>query len=182
MVGDDGRLDEARELESAVAVCDASLDRTAALIDDSLLERGDRLRMLETIREFAMERLEESGEATEVRRRHAEHFLALAEQAQPHLRGSPREWLDRLQRDHDNLRTAFDWFEAENELRAAQLDGTRQQVETVVVVEGPILDGDRCFEHHRGHRTKRHHDSMIAMLRDIRKQGSVAIVYEEVLR
>ena len=58
----------------------------------------------------------------------------------------------------------------------------RQQVETVVVVEGPILDGDRCFEHHRGHRTKRHHDSMIALLRDIRKQGSVAIVYEEVLR
>jgi predicted ATPase/class 3 adenylate cyclase len=103
-------------LDAAEAVTMADLDTLQALLDKSLVRRREnRFWMLETIREFAMERLEESGEATEVRRRHAEHFLALAEQAQPHLRGSPREWLDRLQRDHDNLRTAFDWFEAEGE-------------------------------------------------------------------
>ena len=45
--------------------------------------------MLETIREYAVERLEESGEVDELRRRHAAYFLALAEEAEPNLRGSP---------------------------------------------------------------------------------------------
>jgi tetratricopeptide (TPR) repeat protein len=74
--------------------------------------------MLETIREYAHERLEASGDAKELRRRHAEHFLALAEEAEPHLRRDTLEWLDRLDREHDNLRAALDRLEAsgDNEL------------------------------------------------------------------
>jgi predicted ATPase len=70
--------------------------------------------MLETIREYAAERLELSDEASTLRRRHAEHFLALAEEAEPNLIGVGRhaEWLDRLERDHDNFRAALDWLEA----------------------------------------------------------------------
>ena len=77
--------------------------------------------MLETIREYALERLEESAEATALRRRHAEHFLRLAEEAEPNLIGvgSHTEWLDRLERDHGNFRAVADWFEAAGENESA---------------------------------------------------------------
>jgi tetratricopeptide (TPR) repeat protein len=74
--------------------------------------------MLETIREYALERLEESGEKEALRRRHAHHFLALAEEAEPHLLGSPKAWLERLDREHDNFRAALDTLE---ELGESQL-------------------------------------------------------------
>jgi len=111
-------------LEAAGEVTDADLDTLQSLVDKSLLRhREDRFSMLETIREYAGERLEASGEAEELRRRHAQHFLALAEEADPHLRGSPKEWLDRLEREHDNLRAALDWLagagERERVLRLA---------------------------------------------------------------
>jgi len=94
-------------LESAVRVCDATLDGVAALIDDSLLERaGERLRMLETIREYAVEQLDSSKDADAIRRRHAEHFLELAESDPlPNQAG----WLARLDAEQDNLRAALDW-------------------------------------------------------------------------
>ncbi|HYN18686.1 MAG TPA: tetratricopeptide repeat protein, partial [Actinomycetes bacterium] len=104
-------------LASAEGVIEADLDTLQSLVDKSLVRRtGDRFWMLETIREFAAERLEGSGEADEVRRRHADYFLALAEEAYPHvkvesLRGG-RLWLDRLESEVDNLRMALDWFEA----------------------------------------------------------------------
>jgi predicted ATPase len=106
-------------LEAAEEVAEADLDTLGSLVDKSLLRhREDRFRMLETIREYAHERLEASGDAKELRRRHAEHFLALAEEAEPHLRRDTLEWLDRLDREHDNLRAALDRLEAsgENEL------------------------------------------------------------------
>jgi predicted ATPase/class 3 adenylate cyclase len=104
-------------LEAAEEVAGADLDTLESLVDKSLVRIRERNRfwMLETIREYAAERLEESGEAEELRRRHAEHFLALAEEAEPHLRGDPKEWLDRLQPDHDNLRAALDHLEAAGE-------------------------------------------------------------------
>jgi predicted ATPase/class 3 adenylate cyclase len=97
-------------LEAAEAVAGADLDTVAALVDKSLVRvrDGDRYWMLETIRDYAVERLERSGEAEQVGRRHAEYFLALAEEADRHLRGSPKEWLDRLEAEHDNLRAAYD--------------------------------------------------------------------------
>jgi non-specific serine/threonine protein kinase len=76
---------------------------------------------LETIGEYAAERLEKSNEADELRRRHAEHFLALAEEAEPHLFGreESREWLDRLDREHDNLRAALDHLQTFGETELA---------------------------------------------------------------
>ena len=110
--------------EAAEEVCDADPDTLQSLLDKSLLRKreseiGPRYWMLESIREYASERLEASGEAEELRSRHAEHFLALAEDAYPHLRGSPKEWLDRLEEEHDNLRAAIDLLEASGETELA---------------------------------------------------------------
>jgi predicted ATPase len=109
-------------LEAAEQVAEADLDTLQSLVDKSLLRHtGERFWMLETIREYAAERLEESGEAEELRRRHAEDFLALAEEAEPHLFGreESREWLDRLGREHDNLRAAIDHLQAFGETELA---------------------------------------------------------------
>jgi predicted ATPase/class 3 adenylate cyclase len=100
-------------LEAAEAVVDAELDTLQSLVDKSLVRlRGERFWMLETIREFAVERLEASGEADELRQRHAEHFLALAEEAAVHVRTDSQEWIDRLEGEHDNLRAALDRLDA----------------------------------------------------------------------
>ncbi len=64
--------------------------------------------MLETIHEYAREKLEESGEAEEIGRVHAQYFLAMAEEAEPELTGSEQvEWMERLEAEHDNMRTAL---------------------------------------------------------------------------
>jgi predicted ATPase len=99
-------------LEAAEAVCDANVDTLSSLLDKNLLRRDEsRYRMLETIREFARERLDQAADADEIRRRHAEHFLAFALEAQPELvRRDQREWLNRLEAEHDNLRAALTWL------------------------------------------------------------------------
>jgi predicted ATPase/class 3 adenylate cyclase len=103
-------------LETGERVADADLDTLQSLVEKSLVRRtDDRFWMYETIREFALERLEQSGEADVIRRRHAEHFLELAEEAEPHLRHESGEWLDRLEAEHDNVRAALDLFEAVGE-------------------------------------------------------------------
>jgi len=107
-------------LEAAGKVVGADLDTMQSLVEKSLLRHADeRFWMLETIREYAAERLEASGGAEEMRRRHAEHFLALAEEVEPHLRVEFKEWPDRLEREHDNLRASLDWFEAAGETQLA---------------------------------------------------------------
>jgi predicted ATPase len=103
-------------LEAAEAVAGADVDTLQSLVDKSLLRHtGDRYWMLETIREFAAERTDDDA-----RRRHAKYFLALAEAAEPHLPAYEREWVDRLEREHDNLRAALDWLEAEHETESLQ--------------------------------------------------------------
>jgi predicted ATPase/class 3 adenylate cyclase len=103
-------------LEASEEVAEAGLDTLQSLVDKSLLRHTfERFWMLETIREYAVERLEDSGDGDELRRRHAEHFLALAEEAEPNLRGNPKEWLDPLEREHDNLRAALDSLAASSE-------------------------------------------------------------------
>jgi predicted ATPase/class 3 adenylate cyclase len=99
--------------------------------DQSLLRRlpdyeEPRFLMLQTIREFATERLVESGEADTIRRRHLEAFIELADSAQPHLFGGQRgEWLDRLEIDHDNFRAALDWAISVGDARGAMELATR---------------------------------------------------------
>jgi predicted ATPase/Flp pilus assembly protein TadD len=93
-------------LDAAEAVAGAELDVLEALVQKSLVRHsGERFWMLETIRGYALERLRELGEADALRRRHAEWFLAFAEQAEPHLDGADQaEWLGRLEEDVANLR------------------------------------------------------------------------------
>ena len=100
-------------VESAEAVCDAGVDEVEALVEHSLVRRWEtgRLGMLETIRELALEKLEQSREADAVRRRHAEHYLELARSANlslDALRKGPQRH-DLVLPEQHNLRAAIDW-------------------------------------------------------------------------
>jgi predicted ATPase len=111
-------------LEAAEAVCGAGvLDGLAALADQSLIARaGPRFTMLETLREYALERLSESGEARAVRRRHGAWCLALATEADQGLAGpASREWLERLDADRDNLHAAVGNAVADGDSDTARL-------------------------------------------------------------
>jgi tetratricopeptide (TPR) repeat protein len=78
--------------------------------------------MLETIREFALERLQDSGEEAVVRRQHAAYFLSLAEEAAAELNGTRRtEWLNQLEDEHDNLRAALRWSKEHQEQTGLRL-------------------------------------------------------------
>jgi predicted ATPase/DNA-binding CsgD family transcriptional regulator/Tfp pilus assembly protein PilF len=104
------------------------LDLLGRLVDKSLVvSRADdsegelRYRMLEPIRQYGREKLEDSDEeASETRRRHAAWFVALAEMAAPKLKGRQQVvWLKRLEEDHDNLRAAMRWLLEEGEVESA---------------------------------------------------------------
>jgi predicted ATPase/class 3 adenylate cyclase len=114
-------------LEAAETVCNAEgdldieiLDGVGSLVDSSLVRPGEtsdgepRFRMLETVREYALERLEASSETSVTRRRHRDYYRVLAERVAAELRG-PRDaqLFDRLELEHGNLRAALDWCEAE---------------------------------------------------------------------
>src|SRR2546422_8441692 len=101
------------------------IDGLDQLADQSLVRRipdlsEPRFLMLQTIREFAAEQLEQSDEAGAIRDRHGAAFIALAKQAQSHVFGSQRkEWLERLEMEHDNLRAAGDWTVATGDAKKA---------------------------------------------------------------
>ena len=110
-------------LDAAEAVCtdavlavDEVLDTLSALVDKSLVvvatgEAAARYRLLEPVRQYAVERLRESGEQDTARRRHGEYFLMVVEAAEPHIFavGHDSEWMRVLETEADNLRGAFDW-------------------------------------------------------------------------
>ncbi len=112
-------------LEAVEALCIAlddgetaerTLDRVASLIDKSLLQQIEiegqepRLVMLETIREYGVERLNVNGETEAAQQAHAEYYLTLAEKAEPELAGPQQSvWLERLEREYDNLRAVLQW-------------------------------------------------------------------------
>lgn len=108
-------------LEAAEGICSEApltpptlLDVLTRLVDRSLVNverQGDdtRFRMLETIREYACEKLDAAGETARLSQRHRDFFIAFAEQAEPQLKGAAQfEWLDRLEVEHDNWRAAWD--------------------------------------------------------------------------
>ena len=139
-------------LEAVEAVCNAdgdlsseAVDGVAALVDQSLLRQIDsvdgvpRFTMLETIREYALERMVEQGEREMLRSRHAAYYLAFAEQAEPNLRGPQQAgWLDRLEAEHDNLRAALAWS-LEEPNRSGNT--ARGGVMVVLVLSGPFRRG-----------------------------------------
>jgi predicted ATPase len=96
-------------LEAAEEVAEADLDTLQSLVDKSLIRFADgRFWMLETMREFALERLEETGGGEDLRHRHSAYFLELGELAKPELQASSSSiWFDRLQAEHDNIRAAL---------------------------------------------------------------------------
>jgi predicted ATPase len=120
-------------LEAVQAVCvldaaktssetddEAALQQLAQLVDKSLVQAQQgiggepRFSMLETIHEYATEQLEASGEAAAVQQRHADYFLRMALEAAPQMYGPEREvWMERLDREEANLRTALDWSRAD---------------------------------------------------------------------
>ena len=119
LLGPDERLAFARlgvfsggcTLEAAEHVCDVTLESLATLVDNNLLRRRDgRFTMLETVRRFAVDRLEDAG-ATQVCRRHAEWLTELAEaMVEGTFAGEDATvWLDRIQPEHDNIRAALTW-------------------------------------------------------------------------
>jgi tetratricopeptide (TPR) repeat protein len=129
-------------LEAVAAVCNVDdglpldvLDGIAALVNHSLLHQIEglapegylesRFTMLETIREYALDRLAAAGESETSHQLHAGHYLALAEAAEPELqRAQQGLWLQRLENEHDNLRAALQWaFESGRVELAAQLAG-----------------------------------------------------------
>ncbi len=110
-------------LEAIEAICNPdgdlpfdTLEGVESLLDKSLmyqeegLEGESRFRMLETIREYAHEKLLHSGEAAALRDRHLAFFLGLAEKAEPNIWGSRQvKWLNRLASEYGNLRAALEW-------------------------------------------------------------------------
>ena len=92
------------------------MDDITSLIDKSLLQQTEqegeevRLVMLETIREYGLELLSTSGEMETARQVYATYYLALAEEAARGYKSpQPAEWLERLEREHDNLRATMEW-------------------------------------------------------------------------
>jgi len=105
-VGPGGAVEEGEVLDILSALVDKSL-----VVAETTAEARVRYRMLESIRQYAQERLEEGGEAEAIRHKHAAFYLKLAERAEPQLKGPGQvEWLKRLEEDSDNLRTAMAWL------------------------------------------------------------------------
>jgi predicted ATPase/class 3 adenylate cyclase len=86
------------------------VDKSLVVVENDARTGAVRYRLLESIRQYAQERLEVSGETADLRRRHAEYYIAWVEEARPHWRGRDhKEWSDAAVREVDNFRAALDW-------------------------------------------------------------------------
>jgi len=127
------------------------LDAVASLIDKSLVQQREqegeepRLLMLETIREYGREALAANGEMESGQRAHAAYYLALAEEAEPELEGPQQvSWLERLEREHDNLRAALQWS-----LEQAGEEEAKQRNELALRLAAALLWFWRGHAHYR---------------------------------
>ena len=141
-------------LPSAEAVCsgDSSvLEGLAALVDESLVRQRQtsdgepRFSMLQIVREYALERLPELGETDDTRRRHLEHFVSFAEEAEPKLADRDQiSWFARLEDEHSNLRAALAF--------ALETDDSASALRLVVgirrfwQIHGYLAEGRQAFE------------------------------------
>jgi len=169
-------------LESAEAVCDTNHDLgidlfegLSSLVDKNLIQRVDqgradgsivepRFAMLETIREYALERLAGSGELSAVKRAHAAYSLVLAEEGNPELGASDRgRWLSHCDAEIDNFRSALDWLFESNEVEWSlrlclalfrfwdmreHLSEGRERLEAVLRVAGDTHSAERARVSH----------------------------------
>jgi predicted ATPase/DNA-binding CsgD family transcriptional regulator len=140
-------------LEAAIVVAgDAgatTLDRLDRLVKKSLVvaedrPAGKRFRLLETLRQYAEERLAATGAREEMAGRHARYALRFAREAEPNLNGKHQaEWLARLEEEHDNLRAALAWLGANDTGLAIELAGTLWQF---WYLRGHLREGRRWIE------------------------------------
>ena len=98
--------------------------------------------MLETIREYARQALDAATEC-ELNERHADYFVALGEEAEPHLRVDPKDWLDLLEAELDNFRGALDYLETADPSRQLRLAA---KIGRFWIVRGPFVEGRRRIE------------------------------------
>jgi predicted ATPase len=111
-------------LEAAEQVVEADLNTMQSLVDKNLLRHsGERFWMLATIHEYAREHLDGGGEGDDMRRRHADHYVALAELAYTERFVRGLTWVRRLEAEHDNLRAALDHVQASDPGGYLQLAG-----------------------------------------------------------
>ena len=178
------------------------LDVLSHLVDKSLVmvdETGKAARyyLLETVRQYSRDRLVESGEAERVRQRHRDYFLALSEEAEPHLISAEQAaWLDRLETEHDNLRAALHWsVETETRLRLASalwrfwyvrgylsegrswLEGALARSDSVVPsVRAKALNGAGTLAWAQGDydASQRFHEESLALYRKLDHQDGIA--------
>ena len=129
-------------LEAAEEVAGAELDTLEALVCKSLVRHaGERFWMLETVREYALERLAENPDAAALRDRHADWFLALAEQAASRLESADQAlWLDRIEQEYPNVREAL-----RGDVRAARFIAALRYF---WVKRGYLAEGRRIAEEH----------------------------------
>jgi predicted ATPase/serine/threonine protein kinase/DNA-binding CsgD family transcriptional regulator len=99
------------------------LNAMASFVDKSLVQQVEKegtepsFEMLMTVREYGLDCLRERGEEEQIQRAHADYYLALAEEAEPHLKGAQQlPWLRRLDREQENLRAALGWLIAQEEV------------------------------------------------------------------
>ncbi|MBA2535800.1 MAG: tetratricopeptide repeat protein [Rubrobacter sp.] len=198
-------------LETAEGVCSGEgvdreevLDLLGALVGKSLVvartsaNGAMRYRMLEIIRQYASEKLEDSGEADEVRDRHAAFFLTLAEEARPELTGLRQgPWIKQLDGEHDNLRAALSWVLKRRDAERGQRFGAalwrfwlargyasegQRWLERILAGGSPTperlrtLEGMGWLAQHQGdiERAKAAYEEMLDLSRESEHKGSVA--------
>jgi predicted ATPase/DNA-binding SARP family transcriptional activator len=123
----EGRGQKAETLSSSFFLLPSSfLDLLAGLVDKSLVvvesrEVETRYRLLEVVRQYVAEKLDEARETAGLRQKHAAYYLQFAQTADPHLRSRQRpEWLARLEAEDNNLRQALRWFHEQGQAQEAQ--------------------------------------------------------------
>ncbi|OBG93336.1 transcriptional regulator [Mycobacterium sp. E3251] len=144
------------DLNAAQAVCAEgeieryqTLDQLTLLIDKSLIaiedgDLGSRYRMLETVRQYALEKLGEAGEADAVRARHRDHYAALAAELDAPGRIDHQSRIEQATVEMDNLRAAFAWCRENNEIPAAL--HLASALQTLWTTRGRVREGTAWFD------------------------------------